>query len=480
MTLSDPAATGVDQAPRVALWIGRSVIALWITYLLVAPTIGFGWIESWHNEQRAVQVCLLIASAIGWLLMLALSPADSATRQGLPPIAMAFLAAGTFSSVVNGSPISAFAEMSLIALLVVLALVVANTVRYDYGRSLKLATAFSLLWASGYVLGVVIRYIAALQLGRPLDLDVVLFGYANPRFPSAMHALLLPFIAHAATDRHACIAMRITAFLLLISLWAINVALGTRAIWFAYIASLPVLPLLFPRSSLLRLLAAITAAAVAGVALYYLCFEFMAAAAVAAKPSALPPLQNTTLTSREVLWSLAWSSMLHAPLLGMGPFQFAALHNPVGAHPHNWILQIAAEWGCLGLLIALYGLARLAARLRAERSRADTDLTVPGVAVCVALAYGLVDGNLVMPVSQTTLILAFGMLLGGASSRGAFISVVASSTRAVAAGALAVIAASILSAYAVNTFAQSESAAAAFRLHHPGAWLVPRFWEQDP
>ena len=41
-----------------------------------------------------------------------------------------------------------------------------------------------------------------------------------------------------------------------------------------------------------------------------------------------------------------------SPWLGIGPMQFAALASVVGAHPHNWPLQVAAEWGLLHSVFA--------------------------------------------------------------------------------------------------------------------------------
>ena len=62
--------------------------------------------------------------------------------------------------------------------------------------------------------------------------------------------------------------------------------------------------------------------------------------------------QPDTLTSREVSWNRSWSGFSH-PLLGIGPMQFAALRSQVGAHPHNWPIQIAAEWGFPATVILL-------------------------------------------------------------------------------------------------------------------------------
>ena len=47
-------------------WVGGAILLTWLVYLLITPTIGIAWIESWHNEQRAVQVILLACTAVAY------------------------------------------------------------------------------------------------------------------------------------------------------------------------------------------------------------------------------------------------------------------------------------------------------------------------------------------------------------------------------------------------------------------------------
>ena len=48
------------------------------------------------------------------------------------------------------------------------------------------------------VLAVTVRYGASLHIGKGLDLSVFMLGYANPRFASALYAVLMPFVAAVA------------------------------------------------------------------------------------------------------------------------------------------------------------------------------------------------------------------------------------------------------------------------------------------
>jgi O-antigen ligase len=52
--------------------------------------------------------------------------------------------------------------------------------------------------------------------------------------------------------------------------------------------------------------------------------------------------------SRWTLWRISMEAALAHPLLGIGPMHFAYVDNGEGAHPHNFWLQLAAEWGHSG------------------------------------------------------------------------------------------------------------------------------------
>src|SRR5262245_37957553 len=52
-----------ESIGRATAFPGASMLVLWFAYLLIAPTWGFFWIDSWHNEQRAAEVVLLAVTA---------------------------------------------------------------------------------------------------------------------------------------------------------------------------------------------------------------------------------------------------------------------------------------------------------------------------------------------------------------------------------------------------------------------------------
>jgi O-antigen ligase len=123
--------------------------------------------------------------------------------------------------------------------------------------------------------------------------------------------------------------------------------------------------------------------------------------------------QMSSLSGREVIWSLAWQYMLDHPWLGIGPMHFAAILNPVAAHPHNAILQLAAEWGIPAALAAVAlvvgGLVAFARPLRQRAEMLRLALLTSLLAACVQ---SMVDGVIVIPYTQTWLALIAGWALG--------------------------------------------------------------------
>jgi hypothetical protein len=87
------------------------------------------------------------------------------------------------------------------------------------------------------------------------------------------------------------------------------------------------------------------------------------------------------------------------------------------AHPHDWVLQIAAEWGLPALLLLGFALFQgMRALVRSRTAMASIEsgnvvlpaLLVSGVAVLVD---GLVSGLIVMPQSQLAIALYLGFAI---------------------------------------------------------------------
>jgi O-antigen ligase len=470
---------------RLAQWLCSGLLGAWFAYLLVAPTLGIDWIDSWHNEQRVLEVILLIATtaALGCGM---LSPTWRARLPRVHWTVVAVFALGSASALRAQYRDAAFAEIGLHLLLLVLILLTAATLARDAHRGMRFVRWGALMLLAVYVAGVAVRYAAALSIRQALNLDVLLLGYANPRFPSALHALLLPFVAALSLDPAESRWLRRGALVVLAATWAVNLALGTRAVWFAYLLGFALLFALVGRRRLWPLARVTLLTALGGVLLYFVFFKFVPVWTGIGETFTERTLDKLAWgTNRELLIASSWQAVRSAPWLGLGPMQFAAIPQVWAAHPHNWILQLASEWGLPATALALLGITRLlrgaaAAARQSARPGAD-DALVALTASLIALVYGLVDGNLVMPVSQAAAAIVFGTLLSVCAAPAAPWHALHRPARApragpLLAGALVLLAAAAqLSWYTATTVAQATAQEAPQRIS-PTRALWPRFW----
>jgi O-antigen ligase len=94
----------------------------------------------------------------------------------------------------------------------------------------------------------------------------------------------------------------------------------------------------------------------------------------------------------------------------------------VGAHPHNFILQLGSEWGIIAtvlfLLISCYACQRwfMKIHLFYQANRRDEGESLVYLAVTSSIlavaAHSMVTGNFVMPLSQLIIFMVIGWALG--------------------------------------------------------------------
>jgi O-antigen ligase len=458
------------STPRPVLWAGWGCVSAWLLYLLIAPTVGFNWIDSWHNEQRAVQLILLGASTAVAIALLLLGSV------GVSTLLVGFLAAGALSAALSSYPAAGYAEVGLFIMLGLTSVMVATVTRGHAETVTRVLPLIALLVGGAHVTGIAVRVLAAHSVDAAPEVGIFMLGYANPRFASALYVMLLPLVAAVAVDPSRRGALRVVAVAVMTGLWAANIGLGTRGVWLAFALALPLCIAAAGWRQTKALVIAMLGSAALG-ALLYLAIAALLMAAPAGQgetlAAAVPDgLQNATLTGRDVLWKAAAEAWMTRPLLGLGPMQLAATASFVGAHPHNWILQLLAEWGAVASALLIAWLVLTARRLLVQGVPTRSAAAV-WLALLAALALALVDGNLVMPVTQSVFVLLCGVARAQAPAARQ------TSTRWLRLLVALVIAAAAVHAlqFANASFAQQEAETAEFRKRHPGAWLTPRLWE---
>lgn len=131
-------------------------------------------------------------------------------------------------------------------------------------------------------------------------------------------------------------------------------------------------------------------------------------------------VMRDTTSDRIELWSQCINLIQNHPLFGVGPMHFAWYSN-TSAHPHNSVLQIMAEWGLpaalLILAVAGYGLVCWLKKFNISslqtKTKLDRNLVVVLFFTLIAnAAYSLVDGVIVMPISQVLMFTIIGLTIG--------------------------------------------------------------------
>ncbi len=346
---------------RLARFVGVLAVALWGIYFVAAPTVGFGIGNSWHSEHRLLQLGALGVTAL-LLATLAMAPAALARIPGVALSLRLLLLLAAVSALMAQYPVHAFGEIALMVSLGGLALLTATLARLFPEQVAGVVRAGVLLIAFTQVFGVAARYASALALGAPIDQAVAILGYSNPRFPSALYVLLMPFlVAMALEPGQESAKGRRLAWVLLTALWCINFALGTRAMFVALVAGVVALALLGQRAAARRGGLALLGTMLVGGALFYVLWLWLPGLLQTggALPDRLDELASPN--GRELLLASSWTAFRAHPWLGVGPMHFAAIEHVWAAHPHNAALQIAVEVGLPATALAAWAGVKLAA-----------------------------------------------------------------------------------------------------------------------
>lgn len=420
---------------------------------------------TWHDQQRVYQLVLLSVAAT-----LMLSHSITALSSQAMALLSVMLCLGFISAWMADLPLWALKEWGRYAGLTILVLLLGSFVRHPRLTIavLGLMAGIGFLQAFQFVVSYSAAFISGLQV---LESDLLFSGFSNPRFFGQFQILLMPVLAclalHFRQSRPAVSQLLIGTLALQ---WCIALTLGGRGLWLGLAASTVVL-LVFA-SRYWQLIAVQLCAGLLGAVLFILMFYLI--------PSWLdiaPDLRDslrTSLSGRERLWLWAWEMAQANPWLGVGPMHFSATYNPIAAHPHQVVLQWAAEWGlpatAMALVLGAWGMFYVLTRLRKEE--VDNTGAALWLAIAGALVLAQVDGVFVMPYTETWLAILIGLALARWSAPGPAPKAQRWFFRALAVPVVLILGSVLINE--VPTLPQDSEAHMA--KHHTG-W-TPRFWAQ--
>ncbi len=373
-----------------------------------------------YDERRILEL-LLVVLVVFWFLFGGDKSISiiSNWKISIKVLLLLVITLGSISAYLSPVPRYALEEVSLFGGLFFTSCFTAS-LWVKYSESLVKYLVYSiLLGVILYMIGFYTGYLAAYLENIPLKFPEPFFGFSNIRAFNqyqlwTLALLSLPILSFNIQRR----SLRWGLYLSFVAWWVLFFYSGSRGVIVAWFAAMLVTGGIYWKLSR-PLLVLQVQGSVSGLLIYGLLFQYL----TTADPGkiASQSVLRTQTNDRAYLWQQAWEMLSNHPWFGIGPMHYAWYPNYVAAHPHNSLLQLAAEWGLpatiLILLIFALGLYRWLSRFNAKSLLEETDFRRN---LAVALFFTLIansiyswfDGVIVMPLSQLMLAVVVGLMLG--------------------------------------------------------------------
>jgi len=400
-------------------------------YLIViaavfSPLLPFSLIRGTglHDNQRIVEV--VCASLSGITVIAGLFRSNLILRScnnRVICLLTAFFLLGLASGIRAYSPRYAFFEWANFLLIFGASCLIAFEIAANGDAMLDQILRLCGLGCAFYIFVAIIVYVVLINAGGQPSNAVFIPGFDNYRFFNHVQTITLPLLGlwtcRSGVGKQKTFAVGVTSIW-----WTLLFVSAGRGTFIGLLAGICVTWFYLRKDALPWCRVMLRSALIGSGA--YLAFYVLIPLSLGLQPFGfLFIVVERTMgdpgSGRWHLWTRAWEIMLAHPWLGAGPLHFAHFGRDIqnGAHPHNWVLQIACEWGIPALLCLVIAIALGLKRLLSVRQYLDpTDvknhltlaawLTI-GVAILVD---GLVSGLIVMPTSQLWIALYIGCAWG--------------------------------------------------------------------
>ena len=388
-------------------------------FLIVASAAIFQTDLHIYDMARFMELTLLVAVLPCFILSRQMaSAAIQALGTGTGALLLTMMVVACLSAIMAARVSAAIEELTVNLALVIFGMTLYSAVARHGGRGaadtlllcLFPLVAFSILVRFAYELT------AARWLGETFQWTSPFLSFANVRFFSQIQAyslwlMSIPLVLPILPRR-----IRWFFFLAAAGFWMLSVLVPSRSVWLSLALSALCALVIFPRQAVMTWLRPGVTALLVGVAGAYILMESLAAGA----PGPREVMAHAgRVADRIELWTAAASLIAAHPFLGVGPANFPFFHISRFGHPHNVILQIAAEYGLpIAALLLLVGLRFFMRGVRTVRAESDRTLDS---ALFAAITCGLIDamfsGNNLMPHSQIVMVSLVAWFLGRTASR---------------------------------------------------------------
>jgi putative inorganic carbon (hco3(-)) transporter len=404
------------------------VTIVFLALIVFSPNIHLIPYIEFHDCQRVLQLLLL-----GFVLVDAIFAnysKDSITiiNSKIKPFLYILLGLAITSTALSIEPRHAVIEVTIFAALCFLALFIARLYRGNPEVFIK-ALSYALLASIVlYMVSFYVGYFTALAVGKQLIWPLPFHGFSNIRLFQqyqlwGLGLIFLPLLAFELKQK-----IRIWIYIALSAWWVLLFYAASRGVTLGWICAMLVTASVY-RKTAWPFLKMQLITAVIGLIIYFLLFqlapiwftsELVNGSAGSTSMVVARTIFRDTTYDRLDLWKVSYVMIKNFPLFGVGPMNFY-FYNSFGTHPHNSILQIAAEWGLPSTLIILailgYSFSCWHKKFKANKiqttSKLDSNLSVILFFTIIANgAYSLVEGVIVMPISQVLMFTVIGLMIG--------------------------------------------------------------------
>ena len=374
-------------------------------------------LTNFHDDKRLIEL-LLISFILLYSLIVTNNNQSFQLRQPIQYGIYLLITFAITSSYLAYSPRHALIEITVFTGLIYLALFVANS--YRENNRLLIRQITYIFWASIFLcmLSFYVGYIAATFSFTPLTWPAPLTGFTNIRSFNqyqlwTLGLITLPLLAFDFKSSHA----RNWVHLGLIFWWVLLFHAASRGVLLAWGLGILITAIVYRKLAwpFIRLQLSHIAAGFLSYEILFEVIPYLRGSAVVTGT-----IIRDSTKDRIELWSQCINLIQNHPFFGVGPMHFAWNSN-TNAHPHNSVLQIMAEWGLAAALLIMavagYGLFCWLKKFNIEnlqtKGRLDCNLAIVLFFTLIAnAAYSLVDGVIVMPISQVLMFTIIGLMIG--------------------------------------------------------------------
>lgn len=389
-------------------------------FIVLAPSVD---LISWalrYDEKRIVQTALLLLPACWILISRQIAGNFIDLLLSLPRLSRWSLGAVAFFGLTSSlrTPVIEYAimELCLFTLLFGFSITVAVLLQ-GYSR-LVTTILLGAICASAFIYEVTFfsSYVGIVIQGNSFSLPEPFSGFSSIRFFNqfqiwTLSLITLPLLLYPRLFA----SIRGMLVILTIGWWVLLFASQSRGALLAIIVAAFITLLIF-RKDAWPVLKTTLLTTIGGWLVYIILFIYIPDLGTKTRLS-----QLTEDPARLQLWQLALDMIYENSWLGVGPMHYAYYPNTIAAHPHNSLLQIAAEWGLpvavILVVLACWGTYAWAAKYfkKADTLKNNNQHYLWIALFCsliAGMAYSMVSGVIVMPLSQTMFSVIAGLMLG--------------------------------------------------------------------